>query len=95
MSPVDQLGQARHTEAVTQVNIYEAKTHLSALVERAAAGEEIVIARAGKPLARIVALDSEVAPRRAGALRGQIWISADFDDDLPEDLQAGFDGLDP
>lgn len=76
---------------MTQVNIYDAKTHLSSLLERAAAGEEIVVARAGKPVARIVAL-AETAAREPGALRGQLVISPDFDDDLPEDLLAAFEG---
>ncbi len=76
---------------MTQVNIYDAKTHLSSLLERAAAGEEIVVARAGKPVARIVAL-AETTSREPGALRGQLVISSDFDDDLPEDLLAAFEG---
>ncbi|MEO6205657.1 MAG: type II toxin-antitoxin system prevent-host-death family antitoxin [Mycobacteriales bacterium] len=80
------------TDAVTQVNIYEAKTQLSALLARAAAGEEIVVARAGKPLARIVALAQGGGPRIAGAYRGQFSLADDFDDDLPEDLVAAFSG---
>ena len=60
------------------VNIYDAKTHLSALVERAAAGEEIVIARNGKPAARLVALAAPPA-RRPGGWEGQIWVAPDFD----------------
>ncbi len=62
------------------INIHEAKTHLSRLVDRAAAGEEIVIARAGKPLARLVAYAPPAKPRTLGTARGQIWIAPDFDE---------------
>jgi prevent-host-death family protein len=64
-----------------EVNIHEAKTHLSRLVERAAAGEEIVIAKAGKPMARLVAYREKAQPRQAGSLKGQIWMSDDWDSD--------------
>lgn len=72
------------------VNIHEAKTHLSRLVEQAAAGDEIVIARAGKPVARLVALETLGRPRRPGALAGRIRIRDDFDAPLPEDLARAF-----
>jgi prevent-host-death family protein len=62
------------------VNIHEAKTHLSRLVDRAAAGEEIVIARAGKPVARLVAYVPRSPDRELGAWRGKVWIAPDFDD---------------
>lgn len=74
------------------VNIYQAKTQLSRLVERAAAGEEIIIARAGKPRARLVALPSKRPKRVPGLLKGKIWISDDFNDPLPDDIQAAFEG---
>ncbi len=61
------------------VNIYDAKTHLSELVQRAAAGEEIVIARNGKPAARLVALAAQPA-RRPGGWEGRVWFAPDFDD---------------
>ncbi len=64
---------------MSAVNIYDAKTHLSELVQRAAAGEEIVIARNGKPAARLVALAAPVA-RRPGGWEGAVWIAPDFDD---------------
>lgn len=64
---------------MTRVNIHEAKTHLSRLVDRAAAGEEIVIGRAGKPIAMLVAYRPPVVPRVPGQLKGRIHISADFD----------------
>ena len=60
------------------VNIHEAKTHLSRLVERVEAGEEVTIARAGRPVARLVPLRT-VRPRKLGALRGRIRIAPDFD----------------
>ena len=74
------------------VNIHEAKTHLSRLVERAAAGEEIIIARGGKPVAKLVAIDHDPTPRRPGSLRGRIRIAEDFDAPLPPHLLAGFLG---
>jgi len=75
-----------------QVNIHEAKTHLSRLVEDAARGDEIVIAKAGKPVARLVALDSARMPRRPGALKGKIQVSDDFDAPLPDDILDLFEG---
>ncbi len=74
------------------VNIQDAKTHLSRLVDRAAAGEEIVVARNGRPVARLVALEPPRAPRRGGWARGQIRIGDDFDAPLPTELQSAFDG---
>ena len=74
------------------INIYEAKTQLSALVERAAAGEEIVIAKAGKPRARLIALPAKSSTRVPGRWKGKTWISDDFDEPLPKDIQAVFEG---
>ncbi|MDL2335666.1 MAG: type II toxin-antitoxin system prevent-host-death family antitoxin [Chloroflexota bacterium] len=62
-----------------KVNIHEAKTQLSRLVDRAAAGEEITIARAGKPVAKLVRYQSPVERRTPGAWRGQVWLAPDFD----------------
>jgi prevent-host-death family protein len=73
-----------------QVNLYEAKTRLSALVEAAAAGAEIVIAKAGKPRAKLVPI--RPATRRPGSGRGKIWIAADFDAPLPESIVEVFGG---
>ena len=73
-------------------NVHEAKTHLSRLLERVAAGEEIVIARAGKPVARLAPLKPQSQPRRPGALAGKIWIADDFDEPLPETIAASFRG---
>jgi prevent-host-death family protein len=66
------------------VNMHEAKTHLSRLVERVEAGEEITIARAGRPVARLVPVKRAPEPRRLGLWRGQVVIGADFDEALPE-----------
>jgi len=67
------------------VNIHEAKTHFSQLIEEVERGEEIVIARAGKPVAKLVPVEADPPPRKLGFLKGQIWISEDFDDPLPWD----------
>lgn len=69
-----------------QVNIYEAKTRLSQLVERAEAGEEIIIARAGRPAARLVAFRQTAAERKAGRMRGKIRLGRDFNAPLPPGL---------
>jgi prevent-host-death family protein len=61
------------------VNIHEAKTHLSKLVDRAAKGESFVIAKAGKPLVRVSALDAPAKRKRVGFLAGEIKVPADFD----------------
>ena len=61
------------------VNMHEAKTTLSRLVERALAGEEVIIARNGKPLVRLVPLPTKAEPRVPGRLKRQIWISPDFE----------------
>lgn len=76
---------------MTVVNIHEAKTHLSRLLERVEAGEEIVIARAGKPVARLVAFTREASPRQPGLWKGKIAIAPDFDD-LPDEIAAAFRG---
>ena len=77
------------------VNIHTAKTHLSRLVDEVAAGEEIVIARAGKPVARLLPFESRREPRKPGLMKGRIWISEDFDDPLPEEIMAAFRGERP
>jgi prevent-host-death family protein len=74
------------------VNIYEAKTNFSRLVELAAAGEEIVIARAGKPVARLTPLRDGKGPRKPGCLEGRIKIADDFDAPLPDDMLDAFEG---
>jgi len=74
------------------VNLYQAKTHLSELVERAASGEEVVIAKAGEPKARLVPLARPARPRKPGAGKGRVVVSPDFDAPLPEDVLAAFEG---
>lgn len=69
-----------------KVNIYEAKTKLSQLVDRAEAGEEIIIARRGRPAARLIALRSPAVVRKPGRMRGRVRISPDFDAPLPGHL---------
>jgi prevent-host-death family protein len=74
------------------VNIHEAKTHLSRFVDQAAAGEEILIARAGKPVARLVALASDMnAPRKLGLGKGRFTLPADFDEMHAETIQGMFE----
>jgi len=72
------------------VNTHEAKTHLSQLLERAARGEEIVIAKAGKPIARLVGLAAEQHARKGGAWRGLVHVEEDFDAPLPDEVAAAF-----
>jgi prevent-host-death family protein len=76
------------------INIHAAKTQLSRLVDAAAAGEEIIIARAGKPVAKLVPLAIRpIKPKRVlGGLAGRLQVPADFDAPLPEDELAGFEG---
>jgi len=77
------------------VNIHHAKTHLSSLIAEVEEGKEVVIARAGKPVARLVPVKKERKIRRdrlAGFLKDKIWIGPDFDDPLPEDMLAAFRG---
>ncbi len=73
------------------VNIHEAKTHLSRLLEQVRLGEEVIIAKAGKPVARLVAFSEKPKRRVPGSARGQIWIAEDFDAPLPPELQKYFE----
>jgi prevent-host-death family protein len=73
---------------VDQVNMHDAKTNLSKLIARVERGEEIIVARDGKPVAKLVPFQETPKPRVPGALKGRIWISPDFDDPLPFDLFA-------
>jgi prevent-host-death family protein len=75
-----------------QVNIHRAKTHLSRLLEEVSAGEEITIAKAGKPLAKLVPLTPARRARKPGFLKGRIRIAADFDAPLPDGLLDRFEG---
>lgn len=75
------------------LNLYEAKTRLSSLVDEAAAGAEIVIAKNGKPMAKLVPIRDRVR-RKPGRLKGKIWMSKDFDAPLPQELLDAFEGDD-
>ena len=75
-----------------EVNIHEAKTHLSRLLQRVAEGEEVTIARAGVPVARLVAVEQKKNVRPMGFARDEIWIADDFDAPLPDELLAAFYG---
>lgn len=77
---------------MTTVNVHEAKTHLSQLIDRAAAGEEIVIARAGRPVCRLAPLAAASQPRTLGLFAGQPFAMADDFDVLPDDIAAAFEG---
>ena len=77
---------------MTIVNIHDAKTHLSRLLEEVAAGGEVVIARAGKPIARLVPMEAAPRPKLLGLLAGQIEVPEDFDAPLPPDVLADFEG---
>jgi prevent-host-death family protein len=75
-----------------QINLHDAKTHLSRLVEAAARGEEIVIAKAGKPMARLVPLRPAARRhRKPGALKGKIWVAEDFDAPMAAEEQSKWD----
>ncbi|MBI2688610.1 MAG: type II toxin-antitoxin system prevent-host-death family antitoxin [Acidobacteria bacterium] len=70
-------------------NIPEAKAELSALVEAVQRGDEVILAKAGKPVARITSFQGPTKPRKPGALAGQIWMAGDFDE-LPDDIAEAF-----
>ena len=74
------------------VNVHEAKTQLSRLLARVAGGEEIVIARAGKPVARLLPVQGKSSRRTPGSLRGRIALSERFDDPLPDDELSAWEG---
>lgn len=73
------------------VNIHEAKTFFSRLIERVSRGEEIVIAKAGRPVARLVPVKPDVVRRRPGSARGLVKVADDFDAPLPQELQGAFE----
>jgi prevent-host-death family protein len=77
---------------MSTVNIYDAKTQLSKLVDQAAAGKDVVIARGGKPVARLTRLDVPKRKVKFGVLKGKFKVAADFDAALPDDIVAQFEG---
>ena len=77
------------------VNIHEAKTHLSRLLQEVANGEQFVINKAGKPVAMLVPFQAaSISRRQPGLLKGKVWIAEDFDAPLPDDLLNLFEGKD-
>lgn len=76
------------------INIHQAKTHLSRLVEDVARGEEIVIAKNNRPRARLVALESARLPREPGGWEGKVWMADGFDAPLSRELEDAFYGAD-
>jgi prevent-host-death family protein len=74
------------------VNIYDAKTHLSHLVDKAASGEDVVVSRNGKPLVRITRLEPRKRRIKFGLLKGKLTVPDDFDAPLPDEVLAGFEG---
>jgi prevent-host-death family protein len=77
---------------MTQMNVHEAKTHLSKLLDQAMAGEEVVIMRSGKPLVRLTPVETAPVPRVLGTAKGEFVVPADFNDPLPDDVLAQFEG---
>jgi len=73
-----------------RVNIHEAKTHLSRLLEEVSSGEEVIISKAGKPIAKLVRFEPATGKRKLGLMKGQIKISEDFDAPLPPEILAAF-----
>ncbi len=84
------MATAEEISHLDSVNVHEAKTHLSRLLERVERGEEIVIARAGKPVAKLVSVEPKQRRGLWGKYKGQIWMSDDFDDPLPWQIFPGF-----
>jgi prevent-host-death family protein len=74
------------------LNIYDAKTRFSQLVDKAASGEDVVVSRNGKPLVRITRLEVPKRRIKFGLLKGKLNIPADFDSPLPDEVLAGFEG---
>lgn len=77
---------------MTQVNIHQAKTQFSRLIDLAARGEEVIIAKSGKPVARLIPYAPKGAVRRPGSMRGKIRIKKNFDAPLPEEILGSFEG---
>lgn len=75
-----------------KVNVHQAKTQLSRLIADAIAGREVIIARDGKPAARLVPIGASAIIRKPGYLKGKLRIARDFDGALPDDAQAAFEG---
>lgn len=74
------------------VNIHDAKTHLSRIIDDVAAGAEVIIAKAGRPMARLVPISQPAKPKRLGLLKGKIKVPDDFNAPLDEEVLASFEG---
>ncbi len=79
------------TQTPLTVNIFEAKTQLSKLIEKVEHGEDVIIARAGKPVARLTGLKPEKRPIIFGLMKGEIWVADDFDAPLPDEILDEFE----
>lgn len=77
---------------MTVINIHQAKTHFSKIIDQVMQGEEIIIAKAGKPAAKLIPIDTKKPARKPGILKGKITISADFDTPLSDDILDSFEG---
>ncbi len=87
-------GARRLVNMTKIVKLYEAKTHLSDLVERASRGEEFIIAKGDEPKARLIPITKHASPRAPGGWEGRVWISGDFDAPLPGEIASAFEGGD-
>lgn len=76
---------------VMKVNVHEAKTHFSRLLDRALAGEEVIVMKSGRPLVRLVPVESAPAPRTLGSAKGDFVTPDDFNAPLPEDVLSEFE----
>jgi prevent-host-death family protein len=74
------------------INVHAAKSQLSRLLNAAAAGEDVIIAKAGKPVARLVPIEARKERRKLGTLAGQLRVPDDFDDPLPDEILDAFEG---
>ncbi len=74
------------------VNIHDAKTNLSKLIEKTSNGEEVIIAKAGKPVAKLSSYKEKLKPRKSGLWKGKVWMSEDFNDEVEEINKLFYEG---
>lgn len=74
------------------INIHQAKTNLSKLIEKALEGEDVIIAKAGKPVVKLVKYEKKLKPRKLGLWKGKVWVSPDFDDESKEINKLFYEG---
>ena len=89
---IDLVQDLVYIELMKQVNVYDAKTRLSEILSRVEGGEEVTIAKAGRPVARLIPIHGEIRERIPGTAKGKVVIRKDFDDFLPDALFREFDG---